>query len=458
MPRISAEAALVVGTGTTLVLTFLAMTVSPTSLGVALPLVLSTTYMNHFFLWTTLTCAFTETSLLKLVLDLGLLVWVVGRFGPLEDLLSPVRLAALTVVAAVGSALGTSVWIFLGFVVTRWEALFFSPTYGYGPVLMAYLVLLAQKMPTENVLPTSLGGGSGRALRVQHLPFAWLCVSATLRLFMPPIADGRGLAMDFPLVACSFVLSWAYLRFFAHNQDGSVGDASEEFQFVGLFPRVLQPSLGPFFNFWYGVSVLCGMCKERELALASSLIAEEETLMLREGGGVFGNSSSSGGGLGKPQAAGKQSSGKKASLLVGGAAHKPDPVAERRKAKVGRTFCVAWRWFLGGMGGLYGGEGRESTAHLWWGVLALHHMTTNLGDPIASSPTTLPQAMRVLDARLKTMASGNKEDQKRNEEEEMDLEASATGAQVRAVERGVVDATYNKGLPHATCALLCLVL
>lgn len=188
-----------------------------------------------------MTCAFTETSLLKLLLDLALLGWVVGRFGPLEDLLEPVRLTALTIVAAVGSALWTSVWIFLGFVITRWENLFFSPTYGYGPVLMAYLVLLAQKLPSEPVLSSlpSSCGGTNRTLRVQHLPFAWLCLSAVLRLVLPTqMADGRGIAMDLPLVACSFVLSWVYLRFFQHNSDGTVGDTSDDFQLVNLLPRV----------------------------------------------------------------------------------------------------------------------------------------------------------------------------------------------------------------------------
>lgn len=198
-------------------------------------------HFTDFFIWTTLTCAFTETSILKLLLDLALLGWVVRRFGPFEDLLEPVRLAALTVVAAIASSLCTSVLIFLGFVITRWENLFFSPTYGYGPVLMAYLVLLAQRLPSEAVFSSlpSLCGGTNRTLRVQHLPFTWLCLSASLHLLLPiQTASGAGIAMDLPLVACSFVLSWAYLRFFAHNRDGTVGDTSDDFQLVKLFPRV----------------------------------------------------------------------------------------------------------------------------------------------------------------------------------------------------------------------------
>jgi len=404
-------------------------------------------HLTDFFIWTTLTCAFTETSLLKLLLDLALLGWVVGRFGPFEDLLEPVRLAALTVVAAVGSSLWTSMWIFLGYVITRWENLFFSPTYGYGPVLMAYLVLLAQKLPSEAVLSSlpSFCGGTNRTLRVQHLPFAWLCLSAALRLLLSTqTASGRGIAMDLPLVACSFVLSWAYLRFFAHNRDGTVGDTSDDFQLVNLLPRVsvlkrrmtgrdmggreggvqggggstgtkrwrrrsmrfkntltrtfpfllhcfqisshyqaLRPYLGPLFNFCYGVSTLLGQCKEREvrwflrsvplhlssvflsaclnllknsgpallhiisvshqtfppsycptnqLAMASNLIAEEESLLLGRGDDLSGSK----GGQQHQHQHHQQHKPKGGSLLVGGAPHKVDPVAERRKAKVSK--------------------------------------------------------------------------------------------------------------------------
>lgn len=332
------EARLFVGTALTLIAAYMVMILSPKGMGLGLPLVVGTTYMNNFFIWTTLTCAFTETSILKLLLDLALLGWVVRRFGPFEDLLEPVRLAALTVVAAIASSLCTSVLIFLGFVITRWENLFFSPTYGYGPVLMAYLVLLAQRLPSEAVFSSlpSLCGGTNRTLRVQHLPFTWLCLSASLHLLLPiQTASGAGIAMDLPLVACSFVLSWAYLRFFAHNRDGTVGDTSDDFQLVKLFPRVLGPYLGPLFNFCYGVWTLCGQCKERELAMASTLIAEEESLFLGRLDTLSGSGSKT-----KQQHHQHQQQSQKPKgepLLVGGAPHKVDPVAERRKAKALRV-------------------------------------------------------------------------------------------------------------------------
>ncbi|TFJ87760.1 hypothetical protein NSK_001110 [Nannochloropsis salina CCMP1776] len=214
------------------------MAFSPGGVGMALPLVLGNTYMNNFFIWTTLTSAFTETSGLKVSLDLLVLIWLVSRIGPLEDLLEPVRLAALTIIAAVGSALCTSVLVFMFYVVTRWETLFFTQIYGYGPILMAYFILTAQKVPTEAFLsPPNFCRGVFPSFCMQQLPFTFFCVSALLRALLPiRFAVAGSMTMDFPLLACSFAVSWLYLRFFQHNSDGSVGDTSEDFQLVNLFP------------------------------------------------------------------------------------------------------------------------------------------------------------------------------------------------------------------------------
>ncbi|EWM30306.1 Protein of unknown function DUF1751, integral membrane, eukaryotic [Nannochloropsis gaditana] len=237
---------------------------------------------TDFFIWTTLTSAFTETSGLKVSLDLLVLIWLVSRIGPLEDLLEPVRLAALTIIAAVGSALCTSVLVFMFYVVTRWETLFFTPIYGYGPILMAYFILTAQKVPTEAFFsPPNIFRGVFPSFCMQQLPFTFFCVSALLRALLPiRFAVAGSMTMDFPLLACSFAVSWLYLRFFQHNSDGSVGDTSEDFQLVNLFPSFSRPYLRPVFDFCYGVLALCGQCKERELAMASNLIEEEENLLL----------------------------------------------------------------------------------------------------------------------------------------------------------------------------------
>jgi hypothetical protein len=65
--------------------------------------------------------------------------------------------------------------------------------------------------------------------------------------------------------------------------------------------------------------------------MASNLIAEEESLLLGRGDDLSGSGSKGGQ---QHQQHQQQQKPKGGSLLVGGAPHKVDPVAERRKAKV----------------------------------------------------------------------------------------------------------------------------
>lgn len=73
---------------------------------------------------------------------------------------------------------------------------------------------------------------------VQHLPFCWLLVCIGARLL-----GLRSMTSDLPLVIWSFWISWAYLRFVQHNADGTVGDVSEDFALINLFPKVGRSSL-----------------------------------------------------------------------------------------------------------------------------------------------------------------------------------------------------------------------
>jgi hypothetical protein len=152
-----------------------------------------------------LTASFTEASLPKVLLDIALLA-LAARL--LDGLLDPLRLALFTALVAVGSAVLTSVCVFFGYVITRWEDLFFSPTYGFAGVLCGYFVLLKQRVPTEAVLP----GGALPAFRAHHLPFAWLCVTAAARVVVGGTGTGTGtgvtLVSDLPLAFWALFVSW----------------------------------------------------------------------------------------------------------------------------------------------------------------------------------------------------------------------------------------------------------
>lgn len=152
-----------------------------------------------------LTASFTETSLLKVMLDVALLA-LAARL--LEGTLDHLRLGLFTVLVAAGAAVLTSVCIFIGYVITRHEELFFTPTYGFAGVLCGFCVLIKQRAPTEPVLP----GGAFPAFRGHHLPFAWLCATALARAVLGGVEGGVGLVSDLPLAFWALFVSW-YERF-----------------------------------------------------------------------------------------------------------------------------------------------------------------------------------------------------------------------------------------------------
>lgn len=154
---------------------------------------------------TVLTASFTETSLVKLSLDIFVLA---GTSHLFDGLLDPPRLALFIFVVAVGSAVLTSVSIFLGFVATRWESIFFTPTYGSAGVLCGLFVLAKQRIPTEAVLP----GGMLPAFRVQSLPFAWVCATAATRFLVGGVEGGLGMVSDLPLAFWALFVSWCVRR------------------------------------------------------------------------------------------------------------------------------------------------------------------------------------------------------------------------------------------------------
>jgi hypothetical protein len=87
------------------------------------------------------------------------------------------------------------------------------------------------------LMETHVAYSSCLALAPQHLPFLWLSVVAVGR-----VVGLQAFTRDFPFVFWAFVISWAYLRFHQPNPDGSLGDISEDFAFVTLFPAVSPSS------------------------------------------------------------------------------------------------------------------------------------------------------------------------------------------------------------------------
>mmetsp|Transcript_27907 Transcript_27907/g.64973 ORF Transcript_27907/g.64973 Transcript_27907/m.64973 type:complete len:110 (+) Transcript_27907:1066-1395(+) len=63
------------------------------------------------------------------------------------------------------------------------------------------------------------------------------------------------------------------------GRDGLVGNVSEDFAFITLFPPACRRYLSPFAEFTYGVACLLGYFKERRPALAGMPSTEETPLV-----------------------------------------------------------------------------------------------------------------------------------------------------------------------------------
>ena len=74
-----------------------------------------------------LTASFYENSLIKLVVDL-LLLGLVSKH--LDDLLDPLHMTLYLVISTVGSAVATSIFTIIGYVITRYEGLLFNVSIG----------------------------------------------------------------------------------------------------------------------------------------------------------------------------------------------------------------------------------------------------------------------------------------------------------------------------------------
>jgi len=180
----------------------------------------------------------------------------------------------------------TSVFLFMLYVVTRFETFLFTPTYGAAGLVAALAVGLKQAAPRESPFAAlGLGGGGhGGGLTCGHLPLlhlvlVGLCWAGGLEAF------GR----DLPFACVGTYASWWYLRFVhraepalslnlssstssssssslstGRNDEGTFGDASDEFAFVTLFPPNLRRYLSPLADFCYGVCLLLGYFKGRK--------------------------------------------------------------------------------------------------------------------------------------------------------------------------------------------------
>jgi hypothetical protein len=70
----------------------------------------------------------------------------------------------------------------------------------------------------------------------QNFPIIIVSIQIILRLI-----GFRSLSVDLPFTLIALLFSWSYLRFYyKFNESGELGDKSEDFAFVSMFPEVVS--------------------------------------------------------------------------------------------------------------------------------------------------------------------------------------------------------------------------
>ncbi|XP_077285405.1 transmembrane protein 115 [Arctopsyche grandis] len=210
-------------------------------------------------LWTALTFCFLEAHLWAVVAD----VVTVGLCGKLvEPLWGRKEMLLFFAVTNVGVALVATAYYLLLYTCTRNpDYLFDVRIRGLAGYIAAVSVAVKQVMPDHLLIKTSLGKVTNRIIPLLVF-FVALCLWAI------GLLEGT-----YPCMwASGSIVSWVYLRFWQRHNNGTRGDAAENFSFDNFFPNILQPLIRAIWRPFEKCLVRLGICpaSRRRVHLALS--------------------------------------------------------------------------------------------------------------------------------------------------------------------------------------------
>lgn len=177
------------------------------------------------YVWNIITSCFFETNAFKFVMDIGAIV-TVTRLIKIPNTEQFGIYFGLNILAC---TLGTSAYCFIRFFATRLEEMLLTPVYGFTGIFICMLMFARQQRKSEPVhvlLPV---------ITYNNLP--------VLVIFSQILCWSVGchfVALDLPFTLLATFFSWSYLRFYFRFDDQQVqlGDKSDDFAFVAMFPIV----------------------------------------------------------------------------------------------------------------------------------------------------------------------------------------------------------------------------
>jgi Eukaryotic integral membrane protein (DUF1751) len=225
---------------------------APNKLGLAT----GSTLIVNTYVWNVLTSCFFETQILKVSIDIAALL-AVARGMEVSGGLD--QFALYLVFSVLACTIGTSAYCFLRFFATGLEEMLMEPIYGFSGVFMAVLVYARRQhkgAPIHYTVPQ---------ITFQNLPLLVILGQTLLRVFGLTV-----FALDIPFSIISLLFCWSYLRFFYRFDEmgtSPLGDKSEEFAFIAMFPEPLHVVAVPLTTAFYNLMAMFGIFPELEVVV-----------------------------------------------------------------------------------------------------------------------------------------------------------------------------------------------
>jgi hypothetical protein len=202
-----------------------------------LGLVTANTVLWNKYVWNVLTAVVYEESLPKVLID----VICIAMAAPTKiDYLPYDQFGLYMVVSSLLTTLSTSFYCIIRFFSTSREAMVLEPIYGCSGLIMTLVMYSRKHLGKTPVIAIAKTGGSLDyfIIPITQLTYNNMPVVMVSALLLCWFLRLRFLALDAPFAICSCVISWAYLKFYYRNEDGSFGTPASEFAFVHMFPEV----------------------------------------------------------------------------------------------------------------------------------------------------------------------------------------------------------------------------
>eukprot|EP01040_Poterioochromonas_malhamensis_P001154 gene1154-1225_t len=205
-------------------------------------LVTANTLITHTYVWNLVSACFLELSLVKLSSNLFILWWILQNL-PVPSLEQFVLYILFSILAC---TLGASICSFVEFGFFGVEEALTNPSYGFGGLIMSLLMMcrhFQKSSPIFSRFPK---------LTYQYGPSVYLLLNFMFSLI------SKTYSHDIIFVHSSFFFCWSYLRFYYRFDDG-VGDKSEEFAFIYMFPQIFHLFLTPLSTAFYNICAVAGV-------------------------------------------------------------------------------------------------------------------------------------------------------------------------------------------------------